>query len=383
MDLINDRIETIAGLRKPEPATDEERLMLRALELAEKGRGSTSPNPMVGAVIGRGGEVLGEGYHEVMGGPHAEVNALANVAGDPAGATMYVTLEPCAYQGRTPPCADRVVDSGIVKVVMAIEDPNPLVSGKGERFLRDRGVEVTIGPYSEIALRQNEAYLKWVTEGLPFVTLKMAMSLDGKVATRTGDSKWISSGISRADVHRIRAVSDAVMVGIGTVVQDNPQLTVRTGEERPNPLRVVVDSLARTPLESEIAHPNEAPTIIAVTDSAPEDSAKALVAQGVEVVRLDDDGKVDLKGLLELLGGRGVTSLLVEGGPELTRAMWEAGLVDKLVFYFAPKVIAGCNAPGPIGGTGVSCIEDADSLAIDAVYVMGPDFKVVAYPGGD
>lgn len=383
MDLIARGTETIAGSRVPEPSRPEERIMLRALELAEKGRGSTSPNPMVGAVLARGGEVIGEGYHHFAGGPHAEVNALENSTEDPAGATLYVTLEPCAHQGRTPPCASRLVESKIARVFIAARDPNPLVSGKGESFLRDNGVEVIKGPYSKLALRLNEAYLRWVTTGLPFVTMKMAMSLDGKVATRTGESKWISSEASRADVHTMRAESDAVMVGIGTVVQDDPQLTVRTAEGRNNPLRVVVDSLARTPVESNVADTGIAKTLIAVSGSAPEESVRGLESRGVEVVRLDDRGKVDLLGLMELLGARGLTCLLVEGGPELTRAMWESRLVDKLVFYFAPKVIAGCGAPGPIGGAGVACIEDAGPLVIDAIFEMGPDFKVIAYPGVD
>lgn len=374
---------TIAGMRMPEPSTVDERMMLRALLLAEKGRGRTSHNPIVGAVIASGDDVLGEGYHERVGGPHAEINALENARGEISGASMYVTLEPCSHQGRTPPCSPRVAESGIARVLMAIRDPNPQVSGRGEAYLKERGVQVSIGPYSEIALRQNEPYLKWVTTGLPFVTLKMAMSLDGKVATRTGESRWISSEVSRADVQRLRAESDAVMVGIGTVVSDDPRLTVREIKGGTQPLRVVVDSLARTPADGNIADTSIAPTLVAVSEGAPAESVCRLEAGGVEVVTLDDDGKVDLKALLELLGGRGITSLLVEGGPELTRAMWEAELVDKLVFYFAPKIIGGCEAPGPVGGSGVSCMDEAGPLAIDAVFAMGPDFKVIAYPGGE
>lgn len=382
MELIAEKTKTIAGLRWPRPSCEDERYMLRALELAERGRGRTSPNPLVGAVIVRDGEVLAEGHHEFVGGPHAEVNALDGVGSDTDGATMYVTLEPCAHQGRTPPCTDRVAAARIARLVMAIRDPNPLVSGKGETLLREQGMEVAIGPYSEIALRQNEGYIKWVTTGVPFVTLKMAMSLDGKVATRTGESRWISSEVSRADVHRTRAVSDAIMVGIGTVVHDDPQLTARTVAGAPTPLRVVVDSLARTPADSHIADTEKAPTLVAVSGAAPTESIEALEAGGVEVVTIGDGGKVDLPGLLRLLGERGIANLLVEGGPELTRAMWEARLVDKLVFYFAPKVIAGCTAPGPVGGAGVSCVDEARGLAIDALYEMGPDFKVVAYAQG-
>jgi len=382
MDLFQEENKTIAGMRKPEPSNEDERYMLRAIELAEGGRGWTSPNPLVGAVIVEAGRIISEGFHEFAGGPHAEVNALENATEDVTGATMYVTLEPCAHQGRTPPCADRVVESGVTRVVMAIKDPNPQVSGAGKRLLREHGLQVDSGPYPEIARRQNEGYLKWITTGLPFVTLKMAMSLDGKVATRTGESKWISSEISRADAHLIRASSDAIMVGIGTVVHDDPRLTARTGRQKPTTTRVVVDSLGRTPLDSHVADTEEAATLVAVSGRAPEESVRALEERGVEVARMDDRGKVDLRGLLELLGERGVLNLLVEGGPELTRAMWEAGLVDKLVFYFAPKVIGGCGAPGPVGGTGVDSIDQAYPLTIDAVFAIGPDLKVVAYPGG-
>ena len=383
MDIFSSGERTIAGMRPPTAGSVDERMMLRALELAEKGRGMTSPNPVVGAVVARGDEVISEGYHERVGGPHAEINALDSAEGGLGGATMYVTLEPCAHQGRTPPCAPRVADSGIEKVVMAIRDPNPLVAGGGEALLKERGVEVQVGLYGRFALRQNEEYLKWVRTRRPFVTLKMATSLDGKAATRTGDSKWISSEVSRADVQHTRAASDAVMVGIGTVMSDNPRLNVRDVEGARQPLRVVVDSLARTPVEGNIADSSMAPTLLAVSENATGENIRALEARGVEVVKLGDAGKVDLGALLELLGERGVTSLLVEGGPELTLAMWEGGLVDKFVFYFAPKIVGGREAPGPVGGTGVDCMEEAGPVTIDAVFEMGPDFKVIAYPGGE
>jgi len=383
MDFFQSGERNIAGMRPPDAGSVDERMMMRALELAEKGRGMTSPNPVVGAVIARGDQVISEGYHERVGGPHAEINALDSAPGGLRGATMYVTLEPCSHQGRTPPCAPRVADSGIERVVIAVRDPNPQVAGGGEALLKDHGVEVSVGLFGRFALRQNEEYLKWVRTRRPFVTLKMAMSLDGKVATRTGDSKWISSEISRADVQRARAASDAVMVGIGTVMSDNPRLNVRDLEGVRQPLRVVVDSFARTPVGSNVADSSMAPTLLAVSENAPEESIRALEATGVELMRLDDAGKVDLGALLELLGERGVTSLLVEGGPELARGMWQAGLVDKFVFYFAPKIVGGCEAPGPVGGTGVACMKEAGPLTIDAAFEMGPDLKVVAYPGGE
>ena len=360
----------------------DEWYMARALELAEKGRGRTSPNPMVGAVIVSDGRVMGEGYHQVAGDPHAEVNAIEDAGGKAKGATMYVTLEPCTHIGRTPPCAALVVEAEIARVVMALRDPNPKISGGGERFLTENGVEVEAGVLEFEARRQNEVYLKWVTEGFPFVTLKMAMSLDGKVATRTGDSMWISSEESREGVQRMRSESDAVMVGVGTVLADDPRLTVRMGGYKGTPLRVVADSGARTPVDSRVADVSEAPTLVAVAGDAPVVRVRALEDRGVEVVRVGSDGSVDLRALLKLLAGRDITSLMVEGGPGIASAVWEHGLVDRLVFYYAPMIIGGREAPGPIGGEGRVTIAETDGLRIDAVSMSGPDVKVVAYPAG-
>jgi len=370
------------GAGKTAETGRDEQYMARALELAEKGRGRTSPNPMVGAVIVAEDRVIGEGYHEVAGALHAEVNAIEDVGGKAPGATMYVTLEPCTHTGRTPPCAALVVEAEISRVVMALRDPNPNVSGGGERFLVEHGVEVEAGVLEDDARRQNEAYLKWVTEGFPFVTLKMAMSLDGKVATRTGDSMWISSEESREDVHRMRSESDAVMVGIGTVLSDDPRLTVRMGGYSGAPLRVVADSGARTPVQSRVADVSEAPTLVAVAGNAPVENVEALEDKGVEVVRVGSNGSADLRALLKLLAGRDITSLMVEGGPGIASAVWEHGLVDRLVFYYAPMIIGGGEAPGPIGETGCATIEEAGGLRIDEVSMSGPDVKVVAYPAG-
>ena len=318
----------------------------------------------------------------MAGGPHAEVNAITDAGGNASGATMYVTLEPCTHTGRTPPCADGVVEAGIARVVIALRDPNPMVGGGGERFLTEHGVDVETGVLEDAARRQNEAYLKWVTEGFPFVTLKMAMSLDGKVATRTGDSMWITSEESRKDVHRMRSESDAVMVGVGTVLADDPRLTVRMGGYEGTPLRVVADSGARTPVDSRVADVSESPTLVAVAGDAPGQRVRALEERGVEVVRVGSHGTVDLRALLKLLAGQDITSLMVEGGPGVASAVWEHGLVDRLVFYFAPMIIGGGEAPGPIGGNGNVAIAEADGLGIDAVSMSGPDVKVVAHPAG-
>ena len=381
MDLFEDYGETIAGIVKPATTSEDESFMMRALELAEKGRGRTGPNPLVGAVVVSAGKIVGEGCHEMLGGPHAEVNALGVAGRKAEGATMHVTLEPCAHHGRTPPCVDEIVGAGVVRVVMALRDPNPLVDGRGEGFLIRHGIKVDRGPYEEIVRRQNEAYLKRTASGLPFVTLKMAVSLDGKIATRTGDSRWITSEESRSCVHRMRSWSDAVMVGIGTVLADDPRLTARAGKEPGrSPLRVVVDSMARTPVASNVADTNEAPTLVAVTRKAPADNRRALEAQGVEVVEVGGDDRVELRSLLELLSKREIANLMVEGGGELAHGLWEGGLVDKIVFFFAPKIIGGRQAPGPIGGEGMPVVEEAWKVSIDGVSRSGPDIKVVAYP---
>ncbi|MCJ7653402.1 MAG: bifunctional diaminohydroxyphosphoribosylaminopyrimidine deaminase/5-amino-6-(5-phosphoribosylamino)uracil reductase RibD [Actinobacteria bacterium] len=368
-------------MSKPEPESEDERFMMRALELAENARGRTGPNPMVGAVVVFEGKIVGEGYHEVLGGPHAEVNAL-RVAGDKAkGATMHVTLEPCAHQGRTPPCVNDIVDARVSKVVMALRDPNPLVDGRGAEYLSEHGIIVEQGPYEEIARRQNEAYLKRIASGLPFVTLKMAVSLDGKMATRTGDSRWITSDESRSGVHLMRSWSDAIMVGIGTVLSDDPRLTVRMGKERArSPLRVVVDSTARTPIESRVAETSEAPTLVAVAGKAPSERRRALEENGLEVVQVGSGDRVDLRSLLELLSQREMANLLVEGGGDLAYGLWKERLVDKLVFFLAPRIIGGREAPGPIGGEGAPTVEESWTVSIDGVFRSGPDIRVIAYP---
>ena len=381
MNLYDDYRETIAGMRKPEPGSEDERFMMRALELAENGRGRTGPNPLVGAVVVSEGKILGEGYHKKLGGHHAEVIALRMAGRKAEGATLYVTLEPCAHHGRTPPCVNAIVGAGVVRVVMALGDTNPLVDGRGEGYLTQHGIKVERGPYEEIARRQNEAYLKRIASGLPFVTLKMAVSLDGKIATRTGDSRWITSEESRSSVHLIRSWSDAIMVGIGTVLSDDPRLTVRMGKDPDmSPLRVVVDSMARTPVESKVTDTNEAPTLVAVTRKAPADNRMALEEKGVEVVEVGGDDHVELRSLLEMLSKREIASLLVEGGGELAYGLWEGGLVDKIVFFFAPIIIGGREAPGPIGGEGAPTVEGSWKVSIDGVFGSGPDIKVVAYP---
>jgi diaminohydroxyphosphoribosylaminopyrimidine deaminase / 5-amino-6-(5-phosphoribosylamino)uracil reductase len=382
MELITSGTETIAGLPVPASSTEDERFMLQALELAEKGRRTASPNPVVGCVVVSEGRVAGAGFHERAGEPHAEVNAL-RVAGPAArGATLYVTLEPCSHHGRTPPCVEGILEAGVGRVVVAAGDPNPLVGGEGLKRLREGGVDVVRGPFAELAARQNEAYWKWITSARPFVTLKSAVSFDGKVATRTRDSRWVTSEEARRDVHELRAACDAVMVGIGTVMADDPRLTARDVGECQQPLRVVIDTLGRTPAGSKVADIADAPTLIAVSGLAAGRDTLALEEKGVRILRSGAGDKVDLAGVLDVLGREDVTSVLCEGGPTLAAGLWQEGLADKLIMYVAPKVVGGSLAPGPIGGEGIELMADAAALELDSVSEIGADLKIVAYPGG-
>jgi len=372
----------IGGIQKPAVEGEDEEFMLRALELAELGRGTASPNPMVGAVVLSGGSVIGEGYHAMAGEPHAEVIALEEAGVRSQGSTMYVSLEPCVHHGRTPPCTERIISSGVARVVVAMKDPNPRVMGKGIEALEEAGVTTASGVLEEAASRLNEAYVKWITHGVPFVVLKSAVSLDGRIATRTGNSRWITCEESRRDVHSLRAEYDAVMVGIGTVLADNPELTSRmVSAPGGQPLRVVVDSHASTPLDSKVAETSKAPTLVAVTSSVSRDHIKKLEGTGIEVVIAGEGPRVDLHLLLRELGERAVTSVLVEGGSELAGSLVEARLADKMITFIAPVVIGGRSATGPIGGSGVDKVSESMKMRIDSVSISGSDLKVVSYPG--
>jgi len=361
--------------------------MKRALRLAARGAGRTSPNPMVGAVIVSGGRLVGEGYHKQVGGPHAEVWAL-RAAGEAArGATMYVTLEPCCHQGRTPPCTDAIVAAGIGKVVAAVLDPNPKGNGRGVQLLRDAGIEVEVGLLEQEARELNAAYLKHTTTGLPLVSLKAAMSLDGKIATRTGESKWITGERARRFAHKLRARHDAVMVGIGTVLSDDPKLTVRSVRGR-SPVRLVVDSAARTPPTAALLTAGERPPVIAVTEKAPDERVDALRRAGAEVWVLPAEphppspsppaerGRVDLAALLRRLGEEQVQSVLVEGGGTLASAALAAGLVDRVYFFIAPLIIGGAEAPTAVGGEGVARLSEAWRIRNMRVRRIGEDLLI-------
>ena len=350
--------------------------MRRAMELAERGVGFTNPNPMVGAVIVKGGKVIGEGWHERCGEWHAERNAFKNCTVPAEGATMYVTLEPCCHYGKTPPCTEAIIEHGIARVVVGMEDPNPLVAGKGIALLREAGIEVVCGVEEEALREQNRVFLKYISTKLPWVAMKTAMTLDGKIATRTGDSKWITGAEARAYVHELRHRFMAIVVGIGTAVADDPLLNCRIeGRGVRQPIRVVVDSNARLSLDSQLVKTaGEYRTIVAHTRFAPEERVKALRETGVEMLLCKEkEGLVDVRNLLELLGQSGIDSILLEGGGSLNYTFLAEGLADELYAFIAPKIVGGMNAKTPVEGAGMEKMADAINLELENVLNIGHD----------
>ncbi|CCW34621.1 diaminohydroxyphosphoribosylaminopyrimidine deaminase [Chthonomonas calidirosea] len=362
--------------------TESERWMRRALRLATKG--FTAPNPMVGCVLVRNGEIVGEGYHFVAGMPHAEVNALQQAGERARGATAYVTLEPCCHYGRTPPCTKALIAAGVRHVVVATLDPDPRVRGRGVAELREAGLSVEVGVLEPAARALNRAFFHFHETGLPLITLKVAMTLDGKVATFTGDTRWITGQKARNYVHRLRSQSGAVLAGIGTVLADDPRLDARLpGRPSPRqPLRVIVDSHLRTPpccaaIRLAQQNPQTYPLLIATTAPQP---PKELAGSGVEVVTLPSDsaGRVDLHALTRLLATRQIISVLVEGGPTLHEAFLKAGLANRVLFFIAPKLVGGKSAPTAIEGDGVATLAEAWQLSPFTVRRLAPDIVLEA-----
>lgn len=360
--------------------------MSRALRLARRGLGRTSPNPMVGAVVVKDGKIIGEGFHRATGEPHAEVEAIRAAGVETHGAELFVTLEPCNHYGRTPPCTQAIMAAGVKRVYYGIGDPNPSVIGGGADFLRRAGIEV-VGQVLENRCRAlNEVYLTNVTLRRPFVYLKLAMSLDGRIATRTGHSRWITSEQSRMKAHRLRDRVCAIMVGIETVLIDNPSLTTRLKERQGrDPIRIVADSNLRTPLDANIFNQTSQAGVIVATRSNPPSRLKSrLEKKGAKVIQTTGTDRVDLKDLLTNLYKMGITSLLIEGGAGLAWGALEAKIVDRCMFFYAPMIIGGKSAPTGVSGTGINRLEEAPRLVEMRSLKVGPDILVegkVVYPG--
>ena len=356
---------------------NDEQFMQLALNLAKSAEGHTNPNPLVGAVLVKDGMIVGTGLHRKAGEPHAEVHAFRMAGEHAKGATLYVTLEPCSHFGKTPPCANLVKESGVKRVVVAMQDPNPSVAGRGIALIRDAGIEVKVGVLEEEAQRLNERFVHNMLTERPFVVSKYAMTLDGKIATATGHSKWITSEAARADVHRVRDRMDGILVGVGTVLADDPKLTARLADrEGKHPTRIILDRSLRTPLSAHVANTNEAPTII-VTEVTDEEKLAPFKEFGVQFIHADLN---DLQNVLKQLYRHGITDILVEGGGEVNGSFLRANVIDKFIVYIAPKVLGGRHSISPFTGVDVSFMDEAMALSFHEVEMVGPDLKVTAYP---
>lgn len=358
----------------------DEKYMNIALSLSLKGKGYVSPNPIVGALIVKDNVIIGEGYHKKYGENHAEINAFKNAIEDVKESTMYITLEPCSHYGQTPPCAEEIIKRKISRVVIGTLDPNPLVSGRGVKMLRKAGIEVDIGVLEHECMKANEVFMKYITRKEPFVVMKSAMSLDGKIATVTGQSKWITGEEARGKVHLLRKELAAIMVGVNTVINDNPELTCRI-EDGVNPIRIIVDSNIRIPLESKILKTAKSvKTIIATTEKADKHKVKIIEELGAQVIKVKSkDGKVDLKKLMKILGEEKIDSILLEGGGNLNFSALNEGIVDKVQIYIAPKIIGGEKAKGVVLGSGIQDLKEAFLIDEATCMNIGKDILIEGY----
>jgi diaminohydroxyphosphoribosylaminopyrimidine deaminase/5-amino-6-(5-phosphoribosylamino)uracil reductase len=364
----------------------DETYMKMALSLAEQGRGWTSPNPLVGAVVVKDGKVVGKGFHQAAGGPHAEVFALEEAGDDASGATLYVTLEPCNHTGRTPPCTHAISRSRIKRLVAGMKDPNPRVTGGGLGYLRRQGLDVTVGVCEDECRRLNEIFIKYASTTLPFVILKCAATLDGRIATRTGDSKWITNSRSRHFVHELRHAADAVMVGIGTVVKDNPQLTTRLeGRKGSDPMRIVLDTHLSMPLDARLLHlSSDSDTLIVTSSSVSPEKRTLLQRPRVKLLGMDcHEDQIDLKALVRELGRREITSLLIEGGSRVNGSALRAGIVDKVYMFYAPKICGGDDGVSVCAGPGVERMEQSRRLKDISVHRFEDDVMIEGYLKND
>lgn len=361
--------------------SDDEQYMRMALRLAEKAKGRTSPNPMVGAVVVKGGRVIAGGYHHQAGGPHAEAIALKKAGTKAKGATLYVTLEPCSHTNkRTPPCTPLILQSKVKRVVVSMIDPNPSVFGGGIKTLRKAGIEVTTGMLETESKKLNESYIKFITTGTPFVTLKIAQTLDGRIATASGESKWITGEKAREEGHRLRNSNDAILVGINTVLKDDPSLTTRIPGGR-DPIRVIVDSRLRIPLNAKVlTQRSSSKTCIATLETMPKDKLVKLLDVGAEILLARGrKGHVDLKYLMKMLGSFGITSVLIEGGAEVNASALKSGIVDKVVMFVAPKLMTGTDSLCSIGGKAPVILSQAVVLHKVTSRFVGGDLMIEGY----
>ena len=357
-----------------------EKYMKLAIELAKKGIGKVNPNPLVGAVIVKDGRIIGEGYHKEYGGSHAEVNAIDNAIESVEGATIYVTLEPCSHYGKTPPCVEKIIKNKIKKVVIGSVDPNPLVCGNGIKKLKDVGIEVETGVLENECNKLNEVFRKFIVKKKPFVVMKVAMSLDGKICTSSGESMWITGEESRENVHKLRNNLSGIMVGVDTVIKDNPKLTCRINGGR-NPRVIIVDSTLRIPIDSNVIENRENNgIIIATTDLCDKEKKSVLESMGVRVLEIKaKKNRVDLNQLMAKLGELNIDSILLEGGSKLNFSALESKIVDKIQVYIAPKIIGGDKSKTPVGGDGVSKLKDSFKVNHMSVEKIGEDILLEGY----
>lgn len=356
--------------------------MQLALEIAKKGIGHTSPNPMVGCIVVKNGMIVAEGFHEEYGSLHAERRALESCAEDLTGADLYVTLEPCCHHGKTPPCTDIIIERGIGRVIVGTLDPNPVVAGKGVQILRDHGIEVETGILEKECLELNEVFMHYIEKKKPYIAMKYAMTMDGKIATFTGDSKWVTGEESRRHVHQLRKRYSSIMVGIGTILVDDPMLNCRI-EEGVDPVRVICDSNLRIPMESRIVKTAEnIPTIVAYA-VGDEKKQEKLKTAGVELICVDAGGRVDFPALVKELGQRGIDSILIEGGGTFHGTVLKSGLVDRIYCYIAPKLIGGKEAKSPVEGSGFSIMDEALAIHDTEIMKLGKDICITGKIKGE
>jgi diaminohydroxyphosphoribosylaminopyrimidine deaminase / 5-amino-6-(5-phosphoribosylamino)uracil reductase len=353
--------------------------MALAVQLAKATTGQTSPNPHVGAVLVKENQIIGMGAHLKAGDPHAEVHAIRMAGENAKGATLYVTLEPCSHFGKTPPCSNLVIESGIERVFVATTDPNPLVGGEGIKRMEEAGIKVEVGLMKEEAVELNKVFFHYIHTRQPYVTLKSAMSLDGKIATVTGESQWITGEEARKDVHHFRHRHDAILVGVNTVIKDNPSLTTRLESGGKNPIRVILDTSLRTPLEARIVNDGLAETIIITGSNASSDSIKKFTDKGIQIISMDTP-QIEILEMLKKLGNHGITSLYVEGGAEVHGSFLKAKAFQQVITYIAPKLIGGKTAPASFGGEGIEVLADTVALDIKEVTKMGQDIRIIAEP---